>query len=111
MYKIYSHSPQYANFGECESLKIAMDSVEHYQESCQCLSGRIVVSIDTNPIVVARFNNNNWSFDRDNMALYEQFLEKERTKKIQINSYFQRYMNFYHRVRTSLRIRLNRVFK
>jgi len=80
---IYSDSPQNANFGEFESFLVAVQSVKHFQETGQCISGRIVANIDNYRIVVARFSHCNWDFDSSNMAFYNRLLDrKEKAKKI-----------------------------
>jgi hypothetical protein len=109
MFQIYSSSPQIASFGEVSTIEIARESVELYQEIGNCSVGSIVVNVNTNPLVVATFCGECWSYCHDNLELYYKFVVKEKaTKKIPFNTHFQRSLNFYNRVRTSLRVRYNR---
>lgn len=109
MFQIYSSSPQTASFGEVATIEVARESVELYQEMGNCRRGSIVVNVNTNPLVVATFCDEFWYYCHENLELYYKHVAKEKTaKKIPFNSHFQRSLNFYNRIRTSLRVRYNR---
>lgn len=108
MFNIFSDSPQVASFGCVSTIEMARESVECYQEMNMCREGSVIVSINTNPIVVATFCGEYWEYNHDNLHLYYDYIaNKEKRKKISLNTIFQRSLRFINRLRTSYRVRYN----